>query len=418
MAYTIACVGARKNDLTLECVQALESAENVILHTNRCGCAEWLNENGIAYTSLDDLYESAEDFDAHADMAAKRVLDSGDGTVYCVLDFADESVKRIIASGARVRAIGAGIHSDLLARAGKGVLSVSASNICETQLSSDADTLVTELDSRELAGDVKLRLMECYPEDMPVYFLTPSGGVAEIKLSSLDRLKEYNHLCACLAPAVPELTALERFDFNRLMQLTRRLRDPENGCKWDAEQTHESMSKCLVEEAYEVKDAADRGDIDDLCEELGDILFVIALQMQIALEYAEFSPTDAITGAVQKMIRRHPHVFGDALKGSTAEMSDKWAQSKRSEKGFSTVYDEMCAVAKGLPALMRAQKVVKRSGLKIDGNTAPCIGSISNEEGLGEALMECVKWAQSRDINAETALEKAVERFLDSYKQQ
>ncbi len=416
MAYTIACVGARKGDLSLECVQALESAERVILHTARCGCAEWLDEKGIAYTALDDLYETAEDFDAHADMAAKRVLSAGDGAVYCVMDFSDESVKRIIASGARVRAIGAGIHSDLLARAGKGVLRVSASNIADTRITSDTDTLVTEIDSRELAGDVKLRLMERYPEETTVYFLTPSGGVADIRLSSLDRLKEYNHLCACLAPAVKDLTELQRFDFYRLTQLARRLRDPENGCKWDAAQTHASLSKCIVEEAYEVKDAAERGDMDDLCEELGDLLFVIALQMQIAQEHAEFSPTDAVTGAVLKMIRRHPHVFGNENAENAEELSGIWAKAKRSEKGITTVYDEMRAVAKGLPALMRAQKVIKKSGLSENGDAALRSCAFSNANGLGDALLECVSWAQSNGVNAETALEDAIERFIDGYK--
>ena len=120
MRISVACVGTKKDELTLEVARAAREADRVILHTERCGFAEWLKENGVSYESLDALYETAEDFDEHAKLAAEAVMKvQGEHVLYAVLDEADQSVKALFRAGARVNVIGAGAFGELLARAVK-----------------------------------------------------------------------------------------------------------------------------------------------------------------------------------------------------------------------------------------------------------------------------------------------------------
>ena len=115
MRISVACVGTKKDELTLEVARAAREADRVILHTERCGFAEWLKENGVSYESLDALYETAEDFDEHAQLAAEAVMKAQGGHVlYAVLDEADQSVKALFRAGARVNVIGAGAFGELL----------------------------------------------------------------------------------------------------------------------------------------------------------------------------------------------------------------------------------------------------------------------------------------------------------------
>ena len=158
-----------------------------------------------------------------------------------------------------------------------------------------------------------------------------------------------------------ELTKLERCDFEDLRRLTAFLRDPEKGCPWDAQQTHESFKRNVVEEAYELEDAIDSGNDAGIIEELGDLLFVAAMHIQIGEEHGDFDATDVLTGIVKKMIFRHKHVFGNEKAENIDQLLKIWNDAKKEEKSLLTVADEMRAVAKGFPALLRARKVLKRA---------------------------------------------------------
>ncbi|MDO4545966.1 MAG: MazG family protein [Bacillota bacterium] len=121
------------------------------------------------------------------------------------------------------------------------------------------------------------------------------------------------------------------YDFDDLLEIIARLRAPD-GCLWDIKQTHESLKECLVEESGEVIDAIDKKDDDNLCEELGDLLLQVVMHAQIAAEEGRFTMADVIQGVSAKMIRRHPHVFGDAKAGSPKESLALWEEIKRREK--------------------------------------------------------------------------------------
>ena len=121
------------------------------------------------------------------------------------------------------------------------------------------------------------------------------------------------------------------YTFNELTDIIAQLRS-ENGCPWDKEQTHESLKKCLIEESQEVLDAIDQEDMENLCEELGDLLLQILLHSQIASENNHFTIQDVINVLSEKMIRRHPHVFGDVKVNSSEESSKLWQEIKKQEK--------------------------------------------------------------------------------------
>ncbi len=413
MRITVACVGTKKEELTLEVAQAARESDRVILHTERCGFAEWLKENGISYESLDALYEAAEDFDEHAQLAAEAVLKTQVGHVlYAVLDEADQSVKALFRIGARVNVIGAGAFGELLARADGPVTLISASEIDGATLTAENDCVVKELDSRMQASEVKLRLMETYSEDAPVYVTMPGGGVAEITLTELDRLSAYDHRSGCLVRGEKDFRRHERNTFRDLMALTARLRSPMGGCPWDQKQTHESLKRDAVEEAYELMDAIEQGDENGMIEELGDVLYAAALQIQIGIDHGEFDAADVITGVVRKMVARHAHVFGGEALSDADEVSKVWDQRKNVEKGFHSTEDRMRAVAKALPALLKAQKLWKKA---YEDDPTRAQAALEGVTGEGDELLRLTVSLKKRGIDAEEALSKACEAFIEKY---
>ena len=147
------------------------------------------------------------------------------------------------------------------------------------------------------------------------------------------------------------------------------------------------------------------------------MLFAVALQIQIGIEHGEFTETDVITGVVQKMISRHTHVFGKDSVSNMDGLFNLWDDNKKEEKGLTTTGDEMDAVASALPALLRASKVIKRAE-KADTAFVPSPESFgaTDASSLGDSLLKQVAWARQNGIDAEKALEDAVNRYITAYK--
>jgi MazG family protein len=150
----------------------------------------------------------------------------------------------------------------------------------------------------------------------------------------------------------------------QLLEIMARLRDPDRGCPWDQRQTYASIAPYTLEEAYEVADAIQRGDMGELRDELGDLLFQIVFYSQMASEQEHFAFDDVARGICDKMIRRHPHVFADAEYADDEQLRHAWEQQKaeeRSGRGSSGLSSQMDGVARALPALIRAEKLQKRA---------------------------------------------------------
>ena len=148
---------------------------------------------------------------------------------------------------------------------------------------------------------------------------------------------------------------------DRLLEIMSQLRDPQTGCPWDRKQTYKTIVPYTLEEAYEVADAIERNDFDELKSELGDLLFQVVFYSQIASEEGRFTFDDVAAGIADKMHRRHPHVFADANFETEEQLGSAWEAIKAQERNEQADMSALAGVTKGLPALMRAQKLTKKA---------------------------------------------------------
>jgi XTP/dITP diphosphohydrolase len=192
---------------------------------------------------------------------------------------------------------------------------------------------------------------------------------------------------------------------DNLLATMRRLRAPD-GCPWDQKQTHQTLRQYLLEETYEAIDALSRGDTADIVEELGDVLLQIAFHTVIAEETGRFSYNDIENTIVEKLIRRHPHVFGDVSVSSADDVVANWQEIKRQEKaqGQKGRPAEGEGIPRHLPALMLASEMSKKRNWVAKDSRAV------NAEQVGEALLEIVNQARQSGVNPEIALREAVDK--------
>jgi ATP diphosphatase len=221
---------------------------------------------------------------------------------------------------------------------------------------------------------------------------------------------------------------------DRLVEIMATLRNPNGGCPWDVEQTFATIAPHTIEEAYEVADAIEQNDMDSLKDELGDLLFQSVFHAQMAKELNEFSFDDVVNGVIDKMIRRHPHVFGDQSINTADEQTVSWEDIKATERATkSGAADEsaLAGLTNGLPALIRAEKLQKRAARvgfdwpevasvfdKLREETSELQVEIDTDGGearltdeLGDLLFVCVNLARKLNIDAETALRGANSKF-------
>lgn len=225
---------------------------------------------------------------------------------------------------------------------------------------------------------------------------------------------------------------------NRLLTIMQTLRDPERGCPWDREQTFTSIAPYTLEETYEVLDAIQREDFDDLRGELGDLLFQVVFYAQMADEQQRFNFDDICNAISDKLERRHPHIFGDSQADSTDEVLKNWEAIKQRERLAKSQHSVLDDIPKALPALMRAHKIQKRCktvGFEWD-SLGPVLGKVHEEidevmheaqqavvdpvkleEEIGDLLFATVNLSRHLGSKAETALQKANDKFERRFRQ-
>jgi len=208
---------------------------------------------------------------------------------------------------------------------------------------------------------------------------------------------------------------------SELVEIMRRLRDPDSGCSWDKEQTFETIAPYTIEEAYEVADAIRRGDLDELKDELGDLQLQVVYHSRIAEERGAFTIDDVLASIAAKMIRRHPHIFGNEAE------SPGWEALKAAERGEHQDKSALAGVALALPALKRAEKLQKRAArvgfdwehaagprAKIDEELAEIEAAGTDQDRaaeVGDLLFSVVNYARHLGVDAEAALRGTMERF-------
>ena len=228
----------------------------------------------------------------------------------------------------------------------------------------------------------------------------------------------------------------DKYTYENFLEIIKTLRS-ENGCPWDREQTHESLRPCMTEEAAEVLAAIriynKTGNAENLQEELGDVLLQVVMHAQIAGEEGLFTMEDVVDQVAKKMVRRHPHVFGDGQAETAERVGVSWEQLKRQEKGQKTTADALDAVARSLPGLWRAEKIQKKaaeagfdwrdvSGAldKLDEETAELRQAVRDgtnvEEELGDVLFAAVKVGRFCGVDPETAVNGTCEKFIRRFR--
>lgn len=301
--------------------------------------------------------------------------------------------------------------------------------------------LVAQLYNRRLASTVKLALGELYPDEWLVKLVrvvsadvgeTIAGDhqtVVEMPLYELDRNHLANHLSTLYVPPVDELTALRVPE--TLRYITMRLRRDPDGCPWDRQQTHQSLIRYVIEETYEVVEAIEENDMEGLSEELGDLLLQVYLHSEVARQHEEFTLGDVYQHVNAKLIRRHPHVFGQAQVDNAGQVVQNWEIIKRQERAAAGKDVKTESVLDGVPlaspALVMAQEYQKQAArLGFDyKNTQQVLAKLSEElqelqqavtpeqqrDEMGDVLFIVARLARALHVDAEEALRRANRKF-------
>lgn len=362
-------------DLSLRAWRTLEKAKTVFLRTERHPCVPQLPQ-GPRYESFDSLYESLTEFDDVYNAIVARMLKEAENdqdVVYAVPGdpFVGESTTIRLLQAAREHNLqveiisGISFIEPMLRHLGVDALDglqildgITVGMMHHPPINPDFPAFLGQIYSRDVASNVKLTLMNQYPDDFPVTLIHSAGTtdahIESLPLYEIDRSRSINHLTSLYLPAAGEHTSFEAFQ-----EIIAHLRAPE-GCPWDRKQTHESLRPYLLEEAYEVLEAIDDEDPNALAGELGDLLLQIVLHTQIAIEDGEFLMTDVMRHINQKMIRRHPHVWGEVdVDGNAERVVTNWEEIKKQEKaanGAKPPESVLDGVPKGAPSLWVAHK--------------------------------------------------------------
>ncbi len=436
--------------LTREAWDLLCEADEIYLRTRHHPIVAALPTHLVLH-SFDELYQQADDVAEVYETIAQRIIALGQrpqGVVYAVPGHpwvGESSVQRIVA---RARQIGLPVRlveglsfieptlAVLEVDALNGLQVADASDLAAAHhppLDPDRPALIGQLDSQQLASDVKLTLMNAYPDEHPVTLVraagTPQCTRMTIPLYELDQGQPLDHLTCLYVPPLPHPGGLPA-----LQETVARLRAPD-GCPWDREQSHQTLRSNLLEETYEVLAALDADDPERLCEELGDLLMQIAMHVQIATEEGTFRFADVIGRIDAKLKRRHPHVFGGQTVQDSAEVLRNWEAIKADERVAEghAPQSRLEGVPSALPALARAQAISDRAArLGFDWSDVEgvldkvveevrelraCEDAAAREREMGDLLFTLVNLARWLGVDAESALRRACDRFTQRFAQ-
>ncbi|NGZ78137.1 bifunctional methyltransferase/pyrophosphohydrolase YabN [Saccharibacillus alkalitolerans] len=442
MGTGITVVGLGSGDpdqLTLGIWKVLQGASRIYVRTKEHPVMNRIAGEGIAFESFDSVYENNGSFSDVYETIARRLVElaaSGE-LVYAVPGHPMVAEKTVLLlreyaeeAGIPLKVLGGESFLDqAFVRLGfdpiEGFQLLDSSDVTVESIRPSLHTLIGQVYDSLTASEVKLGLMEVYPDDHPVIVGHALGVEGEerilrVPLYELDRLEGYGNLSLVYIPKADD-ESLTIGSFARLHEIVGILRSP-GGCPWDMEQTHASIRKNLIEETYEVLETIDDDDPDHMREELGDLLLQIMLHSRMEEEVGTFTVYDVIRGLNEKLIFRHPHVFGDRAAGSADEALKNWDAMKAEEKkrkGASAPEASLLdGVPRDLPALMKAYKLQKKAAKagfdweKIEDVFAKI------EEELGELREALAEGADSESLKLELGdlLFSAVNasRFLDA----
>ncbi len=426
-------IGA-KHSLSLGAWEQIQSAEQLVLQTGSIPLADWLREQGVRFETLDAFYEQAEDFEELLALALAHLRQMPGATLCLMGELSQHKLAAALAAeglaGEILPGVGFGQAAlDLCAGAvcPAGAFLCPASEFEQSGFTGGSSLVLTELDSPYLAAELFSALARFYPADAPCH-LVHLGRRVDLPLSDFPSFPQFDY-STTLVLDKPAFEQKACYDFADLLAVIARLRG-ENGCPWDREQTHESLRTCLIEECYEVLEAIDARDEFALADELGDVLLQVVMHAAIASEHGQFDALDVADGICRKMIRRHPHIFGDAVVKDSGEVMQNWEAIKRQEKAQKSLAQSLADIPSGMPALIRAQKIQKKAAQigfdwenyegalekvreELTELCAALDGDGSTEEEAGDLLFSAVNLLRKLGVDAEPALLAACGKFAD-----
>ncbi|MBQ8725786.1 MAG: nucleoside triphosphate pyrophosphohydrolase [Clostridia bacterium] len=437
MKITLVGIGTQIGDLTVDGLNEINSGKKVFLRSALSLVGKQIVDGGYKVEPLDFLYEKSKNFDTLSKKLAKVIIDASktEDVVYLVDgDVASDVSCSIILQKKKDVKIIPGVSKVNYYLAQTGVTGAytacSAYDLNKTTLS--LPLVVYDVDNQFVASDVKLTLSNLFGDEIPAYKFK-NGTFKKIKLYEFDFENDFDYSSAIVIKEVP-LIQKTRFSFEDLHQIIKVLRS-ENGCPWDRAQTNESIRKDVIEEAYELVDAINRGDDDGICEESGDLILQAVFASVFAEETQTFTIDDVISGICGKLIARHTHIFG-ADKATSAESAlEIWDKNKQKEKGFTSGGEYLESVPINLPALMRAQKVGSRAKKRnMDFESASAVfekiteelGEVKDELGcgdlkklsseVGDLLFAIVSFARLLGFESEEILNLSTDKFIRRFK--
>lgn len=460
MTPRVLVVGLGPGGADLVAPRALDALRrgSALVRTARHPAVDELRAAGVLFEPLDDVYDDAPDLEAAYAAIADRVLaaarDRGEA-VYAVPGSPGVAERAV---GALRRAADAGTidlevvpglsFADLAwARLGVDPMATGARVIDGRDLERAAGLagalLIAQCDTRFVLSDVKLALLEAVAPDAEVVVLQrlglPDESVTRVALEDLDRTVEPDHLTTLFVDTGAAAIAGE---VARLVALTEVLRGP-GGCPWDAEQTHRSLVRYLLEEAYETVETLEALPIDApagepdlgayarLEDELGDVLFQVVLHSVLAAEAGAFTFADVARGVHDKLVRRHPHVFGEVEVADSDDVLANWEVIKQQERGTGSIVD---GISPALPSTLYALKLFRKAatvGLAPADRTAaladldaavarladPTTGTgTDGDPAVGDLLAAAVAVARAEGVDAESALRAWAARFRNTFR--
>jgi len=429
--------------LTREAWNVLSSAEEVWLRTRQHPTVSSLPE-AVTLHSFDDLYENGDSFEKVYQAIVQKVVDLGrrpQGVTYAVPGhpFVAEATGPEIARLAQAEGIDtviidglsflepafSALHLDPYPKTTLfDALELGGAHV--PAFAPDTPVLVAQVYSRLVASEVKLTLTSVYPDKHPVFLVHAAGTadelVEELMLYEIDRSEHIGLLSCLYVPPLDEGTSFESFQ-----EIVARLRAPD-GCPWDREQTHESLRTHLLEETYETLSAIDTGDWAAMEEEFGDMLLQIVLHAQIGSEEGIFTINSLIKRIHDKIVRRHPHVFGNLELDGVRGVLHNWEKLKEDERKEKKEQKGLLdGVPLALPALTQAQEYQDRAARvgfdwpQIEGVLDKIAEEIQEIKGatnirevaeeLGDLFFVLVNLARWKKVDAESALRETNLKF-------
>ncbi|MFP7171840.1 MazG family protein [Terribacillus sp. 7520-G] len=428
MKHTIEVVGLGGGDinqLSLGIYKKLKGhGKPIFVRTMDHPVVQTLQEEGVEFHSYDEIYENHPDFQSvYEEIANSLFRQAEEGSlIYAVPGhpmLAEMTVQLLLSQQeVDVKIIGGQSFLDDLFSALRidpidGFQFVDATSFRRDELEYRQHLIFCQVYDQMVASEVKLELLEDLPPEYPVTIVDAVGSANEsmktVMLEDLDRSVEFSNLMSVYVP--PAVSLELNHKFYRLREVIRTLRGP-GGCPWDQKQTHESLRRYVIEEAYELIDAINKEDDENLIEELGDVLLQVMLHSQIGEDDGYFTIDDVIRSVTEKMIRRHPHVFGEAVLETEQELQTSWEAIKQEEKAGQPQKQENKSLQ---PELMKAAELGKQA--ESPSNLAQLLSEFSrraseaalDEKVIGELLFAIASYAGYYKINPEIALHQAME---------